>query len=584
MNTPTDGDQRPAPWLIGGPGRSGKTTLALALNKGEGPVAGFPVEGLFTYYLKRRFLNFPVHRRQLLAEYLTRPRYMDSDRDVVRRPIEFFHRPLTDILARIPATVRHRIDLIDWALQRFAEDNGRRTWAAFDLHPEFRYPSFRRRIPGLKLAVMVRDPRRSLHDMMHWRRTPIGTPRFERRFRHSLVMWCLGLQAARRRARRYPGDVVLFCFDALIRGEAQECARLADAFGMQAEALRAAFAFEPALRPEEGNQADHPGPDFSAPYLAEIDLLCRPLAGEFVRQFAAPAAATRAARRGFLRVARLLLALGRVSPRLARLAADFVYFPANSARRMGNSLLRVARDNLHAIGGRAPGDAPMGRRPGRPLFFVVAGAHGVGKSTTVAQCLRILERRSIHAEAFHHVVDTRGAGTGSRHAAGRAAPLGWRRLVPAMVKLVLVSLIDEVRYASRVHGLLRRALKSGKLSVADRYVYDRWVDLRIRGRPWTQIASVRLACMLMRKPRLVVVLEDDPAQIARRKSELTVEEIRRYQDDLPRFLERLGVPRAVVRIGGRDPAAVAEEAVRRMLAAAGDAVTPFLVPVRKAAE
>ncbi len=116
MNDPADHGRRPAPWLIGGPGRSGKTTLALALNKGEGPVAGFPLEGLFTTYLKRRYLYFPPHRRALLAEYLTRSRYTGSDREAVQRPTEFLRRPLQDILARIPATIGHRIDLIDWAL------------------------------------------------------------------------------------------------------------------------------------------------------------------------------------------------------------------------------------------------------------------------------------------------------------------------------------------------------------------------------------------------------------------------------------------------------------------------------------
>ncbi len=435
---------------------------------------------------------------------------------------------------------------------------------------------------------MVRDPRRSLHDMMHWRRTPIGTPRFERRYRHSLVMWCLGIQAARRRARRYPGDVMFFSFDALIGGEARECARLAHAFGMQADALRAAFAFEPALRPEQADRADHQAPDFAAAYLAEIDLLCRPLAGEFVRHFAAPAADPRAARRGFLRVARLILALGRASPRVARLAADFAFFPGKSLRRMINSLRRVARDNLRALSLPAVGEATTRRGPARPLFFVVAGAHGVGKTTTVAQCVRILERRSIRAEAFHHIVDTRGApeaaAAGPRRGAGKAAvALAWRRLVPATVRLVLISLLDEARYARRVRGLIRRAWRSGRLCVVDRYVYDRWVDLRLHDRPWVQIAAVRLASTLMRKPRLVVILEDDPERIVRRKPELTADQIRRYQDDLSRFLRRLGVPHAVVRIDGRDAAAVAEDGVRRMLNAAGGAVAPFQAPAAKAA-
>jgi hypothetical protein len=336
---------RQAPWLVGGPGRSGKTTLVHALFKANGPVAGFPVEGLFPFYLKRRFLFFPRRRRALLKEYLTRPRYMDSERDETLCPIEFYRDPLPDILDAIPNSAGQPIQLMDWALRRFAHDRGGQNWAAFDLHPEFRFPTFRRHIAGLRLAVAVRDPCQSLADMMYWRPYGEGTPRPHRRFKHSLIMWCLSLQTAQRLIRRHPGEVMLFSFDALIHGDREECEKLAAAFGLAAETVRGAFDFKPrggALAPSgETNE-----PILTDSEAAEIALLCLPMAGDLVRHFAAAPADAEAARPGFLRLARGILALGRVSPRLARLAADFIYFPGNSSQRMVNSLRRMVEDNV----------------------------------------------------------------------------------------------------------------------------------------------------------------------------------------------------------------------------------------------
>ena len=41
------------PWIFGGSGRSGKTSMVLALNGKEGKIIGFQLEGLFAAYSEK---------------------------------------------------------------------------------------------------------------------------------------------------------------------------------------------------------------------------------------------------------------------------------------------------------------------------------------------------------------------------------------------------------------------------------------------------------------------------------------------------------------------------------------------------
>jgi thymidylate kinase len=220
-------------------------------------------------------------------------------------------------------------------------------------------------------------------------------------------------------------------------------------------------------------------------------------------------------------------------------------------------------------------------RAAKPALFVIAGAHGVGKTTTLAECLHIFERLGIAVSPFHHILDTRPAAAKAPPAPPAQKPLRkalWRRLAPGWAKLILISFLNEARYMRGVGGLVRRAREAGAIALADRYVYDRWVDLRIRARPAPQIIAVRLACSLMPRPRLLIRLEDEPAAIRQRKQELETPEIQRYQDDLAGLCERLGLAATTIRIDGRTPQAVAGEAVARMIEALGEEVFAFLQP------
>ena len=337
--------QAASPWLVGGPGRCGKTHLVLTLWKHRGAVAGFPLEGLFTVYGRRRFPFFRSSRAGFLEEYLKRPRFVDAGRRKKEIPLDYLTSPLDRLRAAIPDACDHPITLIGWMLARFAEDNGCRTWAAFDLHPEFLYPRFRRRLPGLKLAVMMRDPREAICAALFWRGDPGDGPARDTRFKHCLILWCLGMQTGRMLARRWPEDVQVFNFNALVSGDEMECRHLAVSFGLKLDAVKNAYNIDPDFRyvPGEGFIVSDRGttPNLSGGEFSEIAILAAPYDDGLTAE-AVPGAAR--PRRGFILFARAVLYLGRAAPSLARAIADFAYFPGRYLRRRINEIRQLAKD------------------------------------------------------------------------------------------------------------------------------------------------------------------------------------------------------------------------------------------------
>lgn len=336
-----------SPWLVGGPGRCGKTHLVLTLSRLRGPVAGFPLEALFTVYCRRRFPFFRRSRAGFLEEYLTRPRYVDAERAASETPLDYFSSSLDQLRAAIPDACDHPISLIGWMLDRFAADNGGRTWAAFDLHPELLYPHFRRRLPGLRLAVMVRDPREAVCAALFWRGDPGSGAARDARFKHCLILWCLGVQTGRILARRWPDDVRIFDFNALVSGNERECRQLAECFGLEHGAVKDAYDFRPdfryvpgdGFRVPEGSTVPHLGGD----ELMEIALLASPYVDGRPAEAADVPGGARP-RRGFVLFARIVLFLGRAAPGLARAMADLAYYPGRYVTRRINEFRRFVRD------------------------------------------------------------------------------------------------------------------------------------------------------------------------------------------------------------------------------------------------
>lgn len=333
---------RPAgPWLVGGPGRCGKTHLVLTMWAQRGIVAGFPLEGLITVY-SRRWPPFTRRRsRSLLAEYLTRPRYIDAERDKSEAPLKYFSSKIEQLRSALPDSKRRPVEIIGWVLDRFAEENGGETWAAFDLHPEFGYRRFRRQLPGLKLAVMRRDPREAVCAALFWRGAPDGRQARDRRFKHSLIGYCLGLQTARRLARRWPDDVHCFDFNALIAGDGNELERVQSCFDLQAETLAEAYGITPYFHYQPGQ--GFLLPDGSREHLLEQTEMAEIFALSGIGT--ADASFGEQGRRSFLAFARAVLLLGRLTtPDAARLLSDLAYYPRRTVQRRINGLRQFASD------------------------------------------------------------------------------------------------------------------------------------------------------------------------------------------------------------------------------------------------
>lgn len=328
-----------SPWLIGGPGRCGKTHLALSLWNHDGPVAGFPLEGLFTVY-DRRWICTRRSIMSLLEEYLTRPRYTDAVRVASERPLDYLTSSLDTLRAVFPDNRDHPILMIDWVLDRFARENGCQTWAAFDLHPEFRYPLFRKHLPNLKLAIMARDPREAVCAALFWRGEPGDQESRAARFKHCLILYCLAVHTGQALARRWPNDVEIFDFSRLVSGDDQERRRIAQSFGMSLDDVNKSYDLVPEFdfEPDRGFLS----PDGDRKRLLndrEFNEISALSGNEH-----SPGADGTQPRQLFLFFARLMFAVGRLSPTLARAITDFAYYPRRSVLQRVNRFRQWASD------------------------------------------------------------------------------------------------------------------------------------------------------------------------------------------------------------------------------------------------
>jgi thymidylate kinase len=222
----------------------------------------------------------------------------------------------------------------------------------------------------------------------------------------------------------------------------------------------------------------------------------------------------------------------------------------------------------------------------RPPFLVVSGADGVGKSTLIRNVVDILSSYPLEVRHFHHTDlskdpawETRAVGDQGNADARPARSLGyriaralWRSLVPPAAKLALTAIIGELRYARRLNLAVGRDFYAGRLTLSDRYVYDRAVKMNMLPKPAVQKWAARANCRIMRPPRLTLVLTDEPVNIRARKQELSLEEIEQYQGDLLATCRRVGAPCYELPVDGRPAEALVAEVTTALLMAAGSDV------------
>ena len=118
-------------------------------------------------------------------------------------------------------------------------------------------------------------------------------------------------------------------------------------------------------------------------------------------------------------------------------------------------------------------------RSREPLFFVVSGAHGVGKTTTIEACRALFADRGIAVRQFHHIVDGLPAKATPAISASQVPPRAarpaswWQRAIPRPIKMLVTSGLDASRYLRGINRILTQAVAHDQIALSDRYVYDR---------------------------------------------------------------------------------------------------------------
>lgn len=337
------------PWLIGGPARCGKSSLARAVTAtGSGP-AVLPVDALFPAYLRRRFLFFRRNRGKILRNYLLRPRNTAPDLSQTARPIDAFTSPIEEIVdAVLAGEAKHPITVFATALDRLAQEQGRKTWLAVDLHPELQFHVLRRLAPGLRLAVMLRDPREAIAASLYWRTFPVRVEHDDRQIRYSLFLWLLSAQTGFALAAAQPDSVIIINFHELIRGMDSQ---VSSAFDLGAGGFAGAFDGLPLFSFDPGRGFLCPGGEWQPLLSVEEIALIETAAARWMAKLGfTPIArpSPHAVPGGYRMLLRILLRIGRADAAAAKSLFELLSMPrAWWARRVAHAKQQV-KDILEA--------------------------------------------------------------------------------------------------------------------------------------------------------------------------------------------------------------------------------------------
>jgi len=203
--------------IIGGPGRSGKTTITSVIkNENDFHCIALPVEGIIDKYYERPY-RFPnLQKKSIIADYLYQPRFIDERRIEYDVPAKYFVRKIDDILKGKIPDVKHHIELIFWLLEVYAKDHFKEHWAVCDLHSECYFKVYKKFLPYLRLLLIYRDPIESICAQLYWRK-PLQKRKINKQhIEFEILSWILSLVTAWRLKTDYPDDVYIYSITDLI--------------------------------------------------------------------------------------------------------------------------------------------------------------------------------------------------------------------------------------------------------------------------------------------------------------------------------------------------------------------------------
>lgn len=202
--------------LIAGPARCGKSTVAAVLAQDMAKIAVLRVDALLPAFRTVVNPTTIAGRKKFIKDYLLRPRYMDPARLEVRCPADDMGDAFTAVLAKAKQLEASTpAGLIFATLDAWASESGRMAWVVPDLHAEIYFHEFIRDYPGLRMIVLLRDPREAIVASLYWRTYPQRIVGGRKNFVYKLLLWCLAAETGRRLERKFPRQVSVFWTHAL---------------------------------------------------------------------------------------------------------------------------------------------------------------------------------------------------------------------------------------------------------------------------------------------------------------------------------------------------------------------------------